>query len=456
MSIDTGRCFDPLFGEADGYGGDGYDADGYDRNGYDREGNPGKVDADNLDLAELWDDSPLVGTEFLDYLRNITRQPEEIRFVVFCVSCEQPAWQRDTYNARGDVAERLCENCAECWTRCDSCAKRYPDDEVSGTLNDYDVCSSCLSSNYTFCEECDGYYSDRDADEHIHDENEDESSGCCTSPQPEFTVRNDGCAPLANDTRATVTLPAGIVSREGLQEISDYLWYKLRDNASAPALALIDGLDQLGDQCQTREGNYPKRLSRHAYASYGIKLSPEILSHIGNIASAHSTRQSSYAIEVTRDLNMSAGDFYHDGSCWWGSYSESRCTLKSNGGFGLRTFSSYGQVAGRAWVLPLRVKHHELSGDTWTPTFDTVTPDAFMVFNGYGELDGYSAARIVAHMAGWTYRKNKFDCSHMYVNAGGYLVAPENIANGAANLNLFVSQHSNLFSTEKENADVRS
>jgi len=59
------------------------------------------------------------------------------------------------------------------------------------------------------------------------------------------------------------------------------------------------------------------------------------------------------------------------------------------------------------------------------PTFDTETPAAFVVFNGYGDLGGYAPARIMSHMAGMTYRKITFDAQPMYVNPGapgvGYL-----------------------------------
>jgi hypothetical protein len=96
-----------------------------------------------------------------------------------------------------------------------------------------------------------------------------------------------------------------------------------------------------------------------------------------------------------------------------------------------------------------------------TPTFETQEPAAFVVFNGYGTLSGYTPARIMSHMAGWTYRKVKFECllgnldyddKQMYVNnASGYLVAPEEIAERYTDgsLNLVVDQHADLYVTEK-------
>lgn len=100
--------------------------------------------------------------------------------------------------------------------------------------------------------------------------------------------------------------------------------------------------------------------------------------------------------------------------------------------------------------MPLR---RDLFGKL-SPTFDTITPDAFVTFNGYGDLGGYAPARILSHMAGWTYRKIEFTCSPMYINAGGYLVAPEEIAAPFTDrqLNLSVSQHSSLYERELVNA----
>jgi hypothetical protein len=431
---------------ADGYDREGYDADGYDEDGDDRYGNNRKPDARDLDLAELWGEfrssSRFLAydakqAEFLDHLRGLVRDPDEIDEISFCGNCDTPEWDDDLNSAASGTIS-ICESCWDDWSSCYECDDRFPYDDLYETLEETHVCERCRDRFYSYCEHCDGYYPDAYAGDHEHDDD-----GCdCESPQLEFAIRNDGCAPLANDTRVTVTLPAGAISDEGLKAIRQYLGYQgLWD--------LSYGLAQLGNAWQTRNGNYAKRLSRLAYQSYQIKLSQEVMSEVGNIARNHST-EVSVDIEVTRDLNMSAEDFYHEGSCWWTSYSESRCALKTNGGFGLRSFSSYGAVNGRAWVMPLR---QDESGRL-RPTFNTGTPDAFVVFNGYGALDGYAAPRIIAHMAGWTYRKIDFSCDPMYVNAGGYLIAAEDIAEPYTDgeLCLDVSQHASLFERELVNA----
>src|SRR5208282_226801 len=213
---------------------------------------------------------------------------------------------------------------------------------------------------------------------------------------------------------------------------------------------LARGARSLGEHWQTKDGNYAKRLSRFAYKRYAMKLTPEVLSRVGDIAREHST-EVSVDIEVTRDLNQPAECFYHSDSCWWQSYSDSRCALKTNGGFGMRSFTD-NSLSGRAWVMPLK----QSEGGRLIPTFDTLTPDAFVVFNGYGDLSGYAPARILAHLAGWTYRKIDFSCPPMYINSGGYLIAPEDIAGKYTDgyLALSVSRHSDLYENERTRANA--
>jgi hypothetical protein len=279
-----------------------------------------------------------------------------------------------------------------------------------------------------------------------------------------FRVRNDGHEPLANDVSTTVTLPSGVISDEGLTQIAAHLRWWGRREADPHASDYYDvrekwnnlshRLDEIDRRWQTREGNFTKRLSRFAYKQHGLKIPPDVLSEIGNMASQQSAG-ASYRVAFTRNLNLPAWDFANEGSCWWGSYAASRCALKSNGGFALRTFNQYDGVTGRAWVMPLRLVGTLPDSAELAPTFETLDADAFIVFNGYGDMHGYTPARIMAHLAGMTYRKVCFQPgeSVMYVNnETGYLVAPEEIADryndGEVYLELAV--HSNLFAQENQ------
>jgi hypothetical protein len=271
-----------------------------------------------------------------------------------------------------------------------------------------------------------------------------------------------------------MSLPAGVITAEGLQAITNLLckqghdlplppWSPVPTPETTAAYELrrkwIDlgyTIENIGPNWQGKDGNYTKRLSRYAYKTYGLRVPPEVISEVGNIARQHS-EGSEVEVEVTRNLNLSAEDFGHEESCWWQSYYHGRCALKTNGGFGLRSFGEFTDywgntnsdtVTGRAWVMP--VKH---DGDRWLPTFETESPDGFIVFNGYGELSGYTPARIIGHMAGMTYRKITFYADPMYVNGeSGYLVTNEELAtefDDGGTISLPTEQHSDLHRREQ-------
>jgi hypothetical protein len=368
--------------DRDGYDASGYDASGYDSNGYNEDG----YDASGYDAS---------GYDSNGYNEDGYDEDGYNRY----------GWDEDGYNSNGRNSDGY--------------------DRAGYDEDGYDE---------------DGY--DRDGNRRYDD--------CCESRQQEFTVRNDGDEPLANDVKTTLELPGGIISDEGMEAIGYYLRYKAPrgtdpymevDNALRSVYWQLQSAPELGNQWQRKDGNFAKRLSRFMYETYKVKLLPDVLSSVGNIARDHS-KPVSVTFEVTRRLNESAEYFYHDDSCWWGGYADSRCALKTNGGFGMRSFGDYGSVAGRAWVMPLR----QTEGGGLTPTLDTMTPDAFIVFNGYGTLEGYAAPRIMAHMSGMTYRKIAFAASPMYVNSGGFLVAPEDIAAKYENsgLELRLQRHADL------------
>lgn len=407
------------------------------------------VDFDSIDInfewvkfssRHHWDGQE----EFLKHLRTITYEPDRVDEVVFCDNCNEPASKEEDLSSTGEDTQ-VCESCLYYMYECAMCEQRFS--ETITTLDDDEVCLGCRSNWFGYCDECEGYYHLDYEDDHDH------RYGCdCESPQQVFTVRNDGLDPLPNDTETTVALPVGVVSTEGLDTIREYLRtyarYSIDDpERRAKMRSLSMDLEALGDRWQTKEGNFTKRLSRHAYKKHHLKVPPDVISHVGVIAREHSTGHD-YTVAVTRDLNLPPEEFCHEDSCWWGSYHESRCALKSNGGFGIRSFVN-GNPTGRAWVMPL--KKNDQGG--LTPTFQSLKPDAFVVFNGYGDLSGYTAARIVAHMSGLTYRKIQFTCTPMYVNgSSGYLVAPEEIAEDYTDkyLNLYVETHSDLHYTESK------
>lgn len=357
---------------------------------------------------------------FLRYLKKLTYQQDRIPHnVFFCFDCGNPEWVSNTIQAS----------------------------------NTRRVCNSCrISNRYVYCEECDFWYRRVNYDSHMRNHT------CCDSPTAAktFQVKNaDGV--VSNGERFNVTLPAGEISDEGIGEIANIVrnrqYYTLIREEQTNWRLLSNSLAELGNKWQTKQGNYAKRLSSMAYKKYGLKLSSETMSSIGTTASNHS-RGVDYIIDLSRDLNRSAGYFANSGSCWWGSYSRSRCLFKTHGGFGMRAMRE-GDTSpyGRAWVLPLK----KVESGALKPTFETLEPDAYVVFNGYGTLANYAPARVLAHMTGMTYRKIRFEFYSMYVNSdSGYLVAPEDIANSYTDGSLIlnvperVDRHSDLYTLETQ------
>ena len=292
-----------------------------------------------------------------------------------------------------------------CW--CDDCGDPVWSGSFHGRVADgNEVCHRCLE-RYYWCDHCDGYY----PDPHEHGSE-------CEAPRQSFAFPLADGSTLRSDTTLTVETPAGLISEAGMSEVLNRLWSALNWYAYNVGIA---------PEWQTKDGNFTKRLAKLALQS-GYKIPAPLLSDIGNIARAHSSSGNSHSVQLTRDLNQPASEFVHSSSCWWGSEWKSRCALKQEGGFAIRTFTDstcYANVIGRAWVMPLSVERRG-SGYHVELTEDSGSAGAFVVFNAYGP-DGYEFARIVAQMRGWTYRKIAFQCNPMYVNSGGFLVAPAEV-----------------------------
>lgn len=432
-----------------------------------------------------------------------------------CSNCSDMTHHDDL---RTTVDGEVCDSCYDDYYECASCAEVVHSDYVAHVRGD-SVCEGCRDNYYSWCEYCDEYY--------LSDDGPCCNVDCgCEAPRQSFTFPAlGGTAAIANDERHDVKLEAGVISPEGMRKIGKAIrstGAELVDAALAergpgvrlyslanddPIVALhqvwsrlsmdFDESPEVGNTWAGERGNFTKRLSRYAYSVHKISLAPGLVSEIGNIARANSVG-SDVSIEMTRDLNQSASDFYHEDSCWWTEYSESRCALKSNGGIGMRTFGpveypeygyqhgpwandygrayvqigvqTYDTVTGRAWVMPVRIdgdidnqtydynrgKWVNITGPRWVPTFDAEAADGYIVFNGYGELSDYAPARILAQMTGMTYRKVGFSCGPMYVNNdSAFLVTSKDVADALddnVNIHLDVDTHSNLHNRELTNA----
>lgn len=361
------------------------------------------IAGDETTLQEAWDAWKVVyyaqrPEDFISAVGEMTSVQ-----CMFC-DCGRLVWVDDdtTTVANGD---RVCDAvCLHNYSSCYNCDEYHYDDSVI-YVSGRTYCDGCRDNDCTYCEECEEWF--LDSANHDH--------GCdCAPPHARFSFPADGHGTVRQNERLTVELPKGTIDDEGISRITRLLQKSIPDPYIAAAI-----VGEVGPIWQAKRGNFTRRLSS-AFHARGVKLAAGVVSEIGNLARAHSSDAADWHVEFTRDLNESAEHFYHGESCWWGSHSESRCCLKNWGGLALRTFTDVDDEhpSGRAWVQPL--------GADMCPTHDTVGARAYVIYNGYGDLSGYTAPRLVAHLTSRSYRKIGFCAEYQYVNGEvGYLVADE-------------------------------
>lgn len=378
-------------------------------------------------LGDVW--NQVKGADNVDGDRDLFMEVMEhvVGDVTFCKDCEEIAWRDDcTWIDDGHVCD---SSCLDSYTCCDGCSEwvdRYDIVDVDSTS----YCEDCVSHYCSWCDECDMYYDNDNSDEHEHNDSCD-----CEAPRPKFTFPANGNGTVRQNERLRVTLPSGTISKEGVQEIK-YAVTGSNLHPDGHDWLFVDTIHNIDPTWQKKDGNYTRRLSKALYKEHNVKVPPALLSEIGNIARRHTSTTNSFHVEFTRDLNGSAEDFYHDDSCWWSSHAYSRCAFKSWGGVGLRSFENdnIDYPNGRAWVQPL--------DSDMRPTHDTANAFAYMVYNGYGKLDGYNAVRIVAHLTGRTYRKIPLSFQPQFVNGDmGYLVADEATCKATDSVSFYADSH---------------
>lgn len=333
-----------------------------------------------------------------------------------CEKCEEWESLEESWTVDSGYAT-VCEDCLyRYYTRCRGCGE-YVRDLYTYTINGDEYCEGCRES-FAWCEDCNEYY-DPDYSDHCHEE-----EGCdCVARDRDFQF--PASEPIANDERVMATLPAGMIGEEGIHAVRylvmDWAWTNHSENYDLRVRigTLVADMDR---NYITREGKFPKRLARTFHKSLGIKLPDTLIEQVGNLVSQYTAREANYFVELTRELNGSAEEFGNEESCWFGSgtYSSSLCALKHWGGMAIRSYYNEDcptyDPSGRAWIQPL---DKEL-----TPTSDLSSAVAYAVYNGYGNLSGYTGARIVAQWLGVTYKKISLRFAPQYINGNsGYLVA---------------------------------
>lgn len=332
-----------------------------------------------------------------------------------------------TETSHGD---NVCDDCiARQYSACAGCDQYVMDSEIC-QVDGIDYCLPCRDNIADYCEQCEVWYG--------NDEDHDHPSWCdCEAPIVRFQFPANGDGTIGNDETLVVKLPAGTIDEVGMNLITTELAAMNHPEGHPQAnyrmLTISQvrrALSEVGDTWLGEKGNFTRRLSRVIYSNHKVKIPKETLTEIGNLARRYSSDTSEWNVEFTRNLNLPPEEFAHEESCWWGSYFYSRCSLKNWGGLAIRTFeptepneyaTDTSWVSGRAWVQPMR----KVGIGDLIPTHDTLTADAYIVFNGYGDLEGAKPARIIGHLTGKTYRKINYSADQQYVNNGGWLVSDE-------------------------------
>lgn len=144
--------------------------------------------------------------------------------------------------------------------------------------------------------------------------------------------------------------------------------------------AAADIIAAVGDEVVTREGKIAKRIAKWIYKTLGIRLSEDAISSLGNVAYQCSASVAHPIVDITNNFDWRDGQYGHEGSCYWGSYSASRDMILDANGLCLRYYNDLqdSMGSGRTWIIP-------------------VSDESVVLFNAYGRTLSESAA-VIAYL----------------------------------------------------------
>jgi len=163
------------------------------------------------------------------------------------------------------------------------------------------------------------------------------------------------------DEKVIVTQSSKDVSDSGVKEIHRYLNTELGLLCWFPCDWSWDWVYTDGKY----RGKLPNRVAAWIKSYYGLKLTSEQRSMLGNIARKHLCTKDCYTVDFTDEFDWEAGDFGDLGSCFWDANAAAREVMEENGVLAIRFYDEDGKGFGRAWL-------YELSTNAW------------VLFNAYG------------------------------------------------------------------------
>lgn len=169
--------------------------------------------------------------------------------------------------------------------------------------------------------------------------------------------------------RFEVKVPANGISETGQDGIQYQLsyWYNIQLPDDWQWVWRVGGKGEY-------VGNFPKRVAKWFYQTQQIKIPPDRMSVIGNIASENTRKEPRvYFCDFTQKFDWNDGDFGDSGSCYWGGRAGARQMLSDHDAWAIRFYKddTYEEGIGRSWVVPWRIKGEKV----------------LIAFNGYGPCD---------------------------------------------------------------------
>lgn len=174
----------------------------------------------------------------------------------------------------------------------------------------------------------------------------------------------------------------GGISSYGIERIINLL-----SNHISRTFKVVDNIEWTW---KTSRGTLPKRIASYVKKEFGIKLSTEVITKIGNYAADNTNKGKSYIFEVDNLKSgfWDAGDFGDDGSCFWGGRSMVKELLQDYDFYAIKFYETAENQCcgiGRCWAKPIK--------------------NGFVIFNTYGPYSQLEVARMLANYLGTLYKK---------------------------------------------------
>jgi len=338
-----------------------------------------------------------------------------------CTDCDEMVCADDTTEIGGAL---VCDNCRDNgdYFHCPDCGDWFDSSESQfETANGSCVCGGCSESYYYW--ESDGLYHGVEEDEQTvsyPDQGKCEreaaihkwltaraAMGVVDCELPNSGLSDKGFSALFDAMRER-----GLISWDFIGNPGD----KLSRDGKAVRCDLFEqwgrteGFGADGIPWSSKAGTLPKRVAKF-FASCGVKLKPDSLGMIGDLARSYCPKSHKYRYDVVRNggFDWQSGEYGDHGSCYWGCHAKCRHQLQSqHNAFALRWYDvlvtgGKPRGVGRCWCV--------------------VQGGIAFLFNYYGPDSLLTAARMLSTECQGLYHEVRLSCNggtgDFYLNNSG-------------------------------------